>query len=412
MADFGQVLLVEEAELERAAVGHELFDGGGAQRGDPPVGVLRSGPVFPLVQGRDPGGGDHAAVAGHDHLLQAELVPHHVHDGGEGGRVAGVAGEDPDCGRAAFGVGEQPVLDLQLAFLAVAGVAAGGQRAVAAFQPRAGQVEQGHPRRIRLRAQVAGGQLRLDLVLPPGQPVHRRIHLIGGGRGDAQVGAEGGVSPPGQRGQPGRRGHHPGDHQRQRQVPLGAGGAQQRRQAQLHRHRVHRGDVPVRHRGGDRHRMPGRHQPLALQGSLDRIDRLPRQRRQVRQRLMPDLAAIAVGTADQHRLIHPLLTGLRHVRPPVPGYVHRTATCHHNPDRSTQDPPRAGSTHTISWLHQTAWSDGFQHLKTAISTESYSNSGLVRQARAARSHLAGFTYLARQDTPAGSLWVSPARCCW
>jgi hypothetical protein len=34
--DLGQVLLVEQAELERSVVGHQLADGGGAQRGDPP----------------------------------------------------------------------------------------------------------------------------------------------------------------------------------------------------------------------------------------------------------------------------------------------------------------------------------------------------------------------------------------
>ena len=50
--------------------------------------------------------------------------------GGERGRVAGVAGKDPDRDRAAFGVGEQPVLDLQPALLAVPGVPAGGQRAL------------------------------------------------------------------------------------------------------------------------------------------------------------------------------------------------------------------------------------------------------------------------------------------
>ena len=54
-----------------------------------------------------------------------------------------------------------------------------------------------------------------------------------------------------------------------------------------------------------------------------------RQRRQVGQRLVPDLAAVAVGPAHQHRLIHPLLAGLRHIRALVPGYVHRAAAyCH------------------------------------------------------------------------------------
>ena len=45
--DLGEVLLVEEAELEGAVVGHELADGRGAQRGDPPVGV-RSGLALPV----------------------------------------------------------------------------------------------------------------------------------------------------------------------------------------------------------------------------------------------------------------------------------------------------------------------------------------------------------------------------
>ena len=111
--DLGEVLLIEEAELERAVVGHQLADGGGAQRGDPPVGVRPLRPVFLLVQGLDPGAGDHAPVADHDHLGQPELLPHHVRDGGERAGVAGVAGEHPDRDRAACRVGEQPVLDLQ-----------------------------------------------------------------------------------------------------------------------------------------------------------------------------------------------------------------------------------------------------------------------------------------------------------
>ena len=164
--DLREVLLIEEAELERAVVGHELLDGRGAQRGDPPVGVRLRRPVLLLVQGGDPGAGDHAPVPDHDHLGQPELLPHHVRDGGERGGVAGVAGEHPDRDRAAFGVGEQPVLDLQLAFLAVPGVAAGGQRAVRAFQPRGRQVEQRHPRRVRFRGEVAAGQPGLDRVLP------------------------------------------------------------------------------------------------------------------------------------------------------------------------------------------------------------------------------------------------------
>ncbi len=47
--DLGQVLLVEEAELQRPAVGHELSDGRGAQRGDPPVSAAASPVPSPAV---------------------------------------------------------------------------------------------------------------------------------------------------------------------------------------------------------------------------------------------------------------------------------------------------------------------------------------------------------------------------
>ena len=176
--DLGQVLLIEEAELERPVLGHQLLDRRGAQRGDPPVGIRPRRAVLVLVQRGDPGGGDHPAVADHDHLGQPELVPQHLHDAGERGRVAGVAGEHPDRDRAAVRVGEQPVLDLQPAFLAVPGVAAGGQRAPGALQPRGRQVEQRHPGRVRLRAQVAAGQPGLDRrpACLPASPSRRRCH--------------------------------------------------------------------------------------------------------------------------------------------------------------------------------------------------------------------------------------------
>ena len=260
---------------------------------------------------------------------QAEGVPQRLDDAGERGRVAGVAGEDPDRDRPPGRVGQQPVLDLQFSFLAVPGVAAGGQRALRAFQPRGGQVEQRHLCRVDLRGQVAAGQFGLDAVLPGCQPVHRCVDVIGGGARDAQVAAEGDIGPPGQGGQLGARLDHPGDDQRQGQVPLAACRAQQRGQPEPGGHRVHRGDVPVRHGPGDGDRLPGRDQPLAFQGRLDRGGCLGRQCRQVGQRLMPDLAAVPVGPADQDRLIDPPLAGLRHVGAFVPGYVHCAAACHH-----------------------------------------------------------------------------------
>ena len=299
--DLGEILLIEEAELERAVVGHELFDGGGAQRGDPPVGVRPGGPVFQLVQGPDPGAGDHAAVADHDHLGQPEFLPDHVGDGGEGGGVAGVAGEDPDRDRAAFGVGEQPVLDLQFAFLAVPGVAAGGQRAVRAFQPRGRQVEQRHLGRVGLRSQVTGRELGLDRVLPVLQPVHRGVDVVGSRVRDAEVGAQGGVVPPGQGGQLGAGLDHPGDDQGQDQVPRAARGAQQCGQPQPGGHGVHGGGVAVRQRPGDGDRAGGGDQLLAFQAGVDPVDDVARQRGQVGDGLVLDRAGLPVGAAQVRR---------------------------------------------------------------------------------------------------------------
>ena len=67
-----------------------------------------------------------------------------------------------------------------LPFAAVAGVAALAQRAARALQPERRQAGQGHPVRVRLQGQVTAGQPRLDRVLPGMQPVHRRVHVVGG----------------------------------------------------------------------------------------------------------------------------------------------------------------------------------------------------------------------------------------
>jgi hypothetical protein len=56
-----------------------------------------------------------------------------------------------------------------------------------AFHPRGGQVEQRHPGRVGLGVKMPGGEFLLDPVLPLGQPVHRRVELIGRGRRGVQV---------------------------------------------------------------------------------------------------------------------------------------------------------------------------------------------------------------------------------
>ena len=61
VGDLGEVLIIEQAHLQRPVVGGQGGDGRGAQRGQPaePAEVFESG---------DAGGGDHAAVPDHHHV--------------------------------------------------------------------------------------------------------------------------------------------------------------------------------------------------------------------------------------------------------------------------------------------------------------------------------------------------------
>jgi hypothetical protein len=186
-------------------------------------------------------------------------------------------------------------------FLAVPGVAAGGQRAAPAFQPRRGQVEQRHPGRVGLRGEVTGRELGLDGVLLVPEPVHRGVDVIGSRVRDAEVGAQGGVVPPGQGGQLGGRGDDPGDDQGQGQVPLAARGAEQGGQPQLGGHGMDGGGVAVRHRPGDGDGAGGGDELLAFEAGVDPVDDVAGQRGQVGDGLVLDLAGVAVGAAQVRR---------------------------------------------------------------------------------------------------------------
>jgi hypothetical protein len=282
------------------------------------------GIVVELAQRADAGGGDHAAIAHQHQLVEPEHVADDRDDLGERDRVGGISGKHPHRHRPARRVGEDAVFDLLTTLFAVAGVAARGQLAAPPGHPRGGQVEQRHPVRVRRLAQMPCGQLLFDVILPLGQPVHRGVDFVGGGAGDIEIGSQGDIGPPGGGGQLGRRAHHPRDDQRQHQVPCPARRPKQRGEAELVRHRRDRRHVPVRQRPGDDELGTGRHQPRTLQRRLDRDDRILGQRLEVRQRLVLDLAALAVGASQQHRLVGLLLTGLGHIDTLVPGYMHRT----------------------------------------------------------------------------------------
>ena len=76
--------------------------------------------------------------------------------------------------RTALGVAQQPELDLQLAALAVARVAAPPQRAAASFQIHRGEVVQ-HQRAV---LEMASGQPSFDPLLALEQPVHGGVQVV------------------------------------------------------------------------------------------------------------------------------------------------------------------------------------------------------------------------------------------
>jgi Transposase len=193
------------------------------------------------------------------------------------------------------------------------------------------QVEQRQPRR-GLGAQVPGGEFRLDGVLAGQQPVHRGVHLVGAGLAHAEVGTQGGVGPVAQGGQLGGRVQHPGHDQSHRQVPAAAGRAQQRREAEGLGLCPDGGGGAVRQGPGDRHgaRLPGGDQLGAGQDRLDGGDGRGGQGGEVGDLFVFDLAVLAVGAAQVHRLVLVPLPGLVHVAGPDPGHVHRACPARHS----------------------------------------------------------------------------------
>ena len=259
--------------------------------------VIQPMPVH-LAQLGDGRVADHAAVAHHHQLLDAELLAQALHLGQEGGAVGHVALVHRHRHRAAARVGEQPVVDLQQPLLAVAVVAQLGQRAGGALEVAGRQVVQ-HQAAV---AQVPRGELLLDRVLAREQPVHRRVQVVLVRIGHAEVlGQRGGV-PPARGGQLRMRRHDARGHHRQHQLALARGlAAQQRREAQaLHRQR-HGVHMAVRARGGDLQRLRCRLQGLTAQRRTNGLDLRGRQTRQIGQRSLAHLRALAVRLAQQHR---------------------------------------------------------------------------------------------------------------
>ncbi len=269
--------------------------------------VIQSMPVH-VAQLGDGLAGDHAAVAHHHQLLDAEALAQALHLGQEGGAVGHVALVHRHRHRAAARVGEQPVVDLQQPLLAVAVVAQLGQRAGGALEVAGRQVVQ-HQAAL---AQVARGELLLDRVLAREQPVHRRVQVVLVRVGHAEVRCQRGGVPPARGGQLRVRRDDARGHHRQHQLALARGlAAQQRREVQaLHRQR-HGVHMAVRGRADDLERLAQRHEGLALQRAANDLDQRLGQMRQVAQRLVLDLAVLAVAAPQQVRAVDLALVGAR-----------------------------------------------------------------------------------------------------
>src|SRR5262245_32455912 len=87
--------------------------------------------------------------------------------------------------------------------------------------------------------------------------------------------------------------------------------------------------MPVRQRPQHPRGRPGGHERLAPQRPAQQLDLLGRQRRQVGQRLVLDLAVLPERAPQQVCLVLTPLARLAHIPTLHSGYVHRTTTLRH-----------------------------------------------------------------------------------
>ena len=164
--DLGHLLLVEQRQLQGAAVGGERLDGGCAKHSDP----VQPGLLEILF---NPGAGDHAAITNENHALEAETFLQLVDLCRQRLRITRIPFEHRDGHRAAVGGAQQPEDDLRPAVAAVAsprqlatptlqvarGDSAEHQRAVLQMTPRQRPLD----RRLR-RAESIKGTVELVLI--------------------------------------------------------------------------------------------------------------------------------------------------------------------------------------------------------------------------------------------------------
>src|SRR5665647_1375108 len=131
-------------------------------------------------------------------------------------------------GAAPRGGGDEAAGALQGAAPPVAGVAAGGQRAVPAGEIRGGEVEEHESS----RSQVAAGERAFDGVLARPQPIEGAVEGVGIAGADREVLPQAGIGKVAAALQLGGGTQHAGDDEGEGEVPLPTGGTEDLRQAQ------------------------------------------------------------------------------------------------------------------------------------------------------------------------------------
>jgi hypothetical protein len=152
---------------------------------------------------------DHSPVTHHHHPFNAELLTQACDLWHERRAVRCVALKHRNRHRAAARIGEQPVVDLQGAALAITAVAQFGQRTARALEVTRGEVVQ-HQRVV---PQMACSEFLLNSVLSREQPVHGGVQIVLAGVSHAKLFCQGTGVPQARGGQLGggaddARGHH------------------------------------------------------------------------------------------------------------------------------------------------------------------------------------------------------------
>ena len=208
MRKLEEVLLVEQPELKLATF-HQRSNLAGLECRDP-------GDVLALPELVDRLLGNHPAVPDQDQGLDAEVLLELVDLRHEGLGIVGVAVIDRHPHRAAAPIGEQPVVNLQLALFAVAIVPELGQRAGDSLEvARAQVVEHQTP-----LAEMTRGELLFDCPLALQQPVHRRVEVVLVGIGNVELFGQRRGVPPAGGGELGVWGDDTSGHHRAHQITL------------------------------------------------------------------------------------------------------------------------------------------------------------------------------------------------